>query len=235
MEQGLKQRLVGAGVIVALGIVFIPMLLDGAGERQLRRIPPSPQAEQTSRPGFIKEKAIPVPVNRQPGQIVLRLPDEPVRSSAQQPVKKNKTASPQPVKAARKQEPVKKAATSKPVSTKTKKVIAKSAPVIKKPVEKIVLASDQNTNKVTKKPVANDLNSQWVVQIGSFTDAKKAFSLRDSLRKKKYKGFVDTVKGRTGRKLYRVRVGPVARHEQALLLSKKLKSEGNAVFVTRHR
>lgn len=40
MEKSLKQRLVGAVVLVALGVIFIPALLDGSGyrARQVRTI-----------------------------------------------------------------------------------------------------------------------------------------------------------------------------------------------------
>ncbi|NNM00230.1 MAG: hypothetical protein HKO62_05730, partial [Gammaproteobacteria bacterium] len=37
MEQMLKQRLVGAAVLVALGVIFIPMLLDDSA---IERDPP---------------------------------------------------------------------------------------------------------------------------------------------------------------------------------------------------
>jgi len=229
MEQGLKQRLVGAGVIVALGIVFIPMLLDGAGERQLHRIPPSPQAKQVLKPGFIKEKSIPVPANRKPGQIVLRLPDEPAsRPPERKTVKQTQPTAKKVIVKKQQKTPVKTIATKKTVIT-PKRV----SPVIK-PVKQVPPPSVLTNKKKSVTPVAADPAATWVVQVGSFTDAKKAFNLRDRLRKKKYNGFVDAVKGRTGRKLYRVRVGPVPKREKAQLLSEKLKSEGNSVFVTRH-
>lgn len=52
MDQQLKQRLVGAAVLVALGVIFIPMLLDdsvreSAGIRGTN-IPPKPEGEFSS-------------------------------------------------------------------------------------------------------------------------------------------------------------------------------------------
>ncbi len=38
MEQHLKQRLLGAAVIVALGVIFLPVIFDGDGYRQLSNV-----------------------------------------------------------------------------------------------------------------------------------------------------------------------------------------------------
>lgn len=61
MEQKLKERLVGASVIIAIGVVVIPMLLDGSGERQLKNIPPLPEQSVVSKPGFIQPESLPIP------------------------------------------------------------------------------------------------------------------------------------------------------------------------------
>lgn len=48
MEKGLKERLVGAAVIIILAVIFIPMLLDNAENREIvikeSNIPPEPEA-----------------------------------------------------------------------------------------------------------------------------------------------------------------------------------------------
>ena len=47
MEQGLKERLVGAAVIVIVAVIFIPMLLDNSEDREVvitrTNIPPKPE------------------------------------------------------------------------------------------------------------------------------------------------------------------------------------------------
>lgn len=49
MEITVKQRLAGAIVLIALGVIFIPMLLDGAGMKEKNslelRMPPKPKYE----------------------------------------------------------------------------------------------------------------------------------------------------------------------------------------------
>lgn len=55
MESQLKQRLVGIAVIVSLAVIFLPMLLDGAGmvektqyEAEVFEVPPPPIVERRS-------------------------------------------------------------------------------------------------------------------------------------------------------------------------------------------
>jgi len=222
VEHALKQRLVGAAVIIALGIIFIPMLLDGAGERQLRKIPPAPKPRFVSSPGFVVEDKVADRGGSKTSEIVLRLPEErPVRKKeVPKRVKK-------PLKIITRQAPAVTAIKKKPAKV-TKEIKSASIPVVssRPAMPKTPSVADRKPDKVDAGP--------WVVQVGSFTDAKKAFMLRDRLRKKKYKAFVEKVKGRTGQKMYRVRVGPLYKRNQIDSLSKKLKTEGVKGFVTRY-
>ena len=61
----------------------------------------------------------------------------------------------------------------------------------------------------------------WVVQVASFSEQDKALKLRDRLRKAKYPTFVESVTTNSN-KLYRVRVGPVVRRENADEWQKKI-------------
>jgi len=225
VESALKQRLVGAGVIIALGIIVIPMILDGAGERQLRKMPEAPQASKISKTGFIihNQQAIKLPDEKP--VVVTALKDQPVLSNdktnqiKQEQADAIKTDKPQQVK-----KPVEK---PKPV---TKPVVAKKVNPVK--TASPVMPRKKTVVSTSKQVISNKLQS-WVVQVGSFTDAKKALSLRNNLRKKSYKAFVEKVSGRSG-KLYRVRIGPVANRKLAEGLSSKLKTEGVKGFITRH-
>jgi len=46
METTLKQRLIGAAVIIALAVIFVPMILDGSGRQESvalnMEVPPEP-------------------------------------------------------------------------------------------------------------------------------------------------------------------------------------------------
>lgn len=234
MEQALKQRLVGAAVIIALGIIVIPIVLDRAGERQLRKIPDAPRPGLQSRPGFVDQQDIELPSDEHSGQIVLTLPQQ--QSNAAVPDKSTAkdtaiTARDAVNNKAHRPEPQ----TSKPATLKpapATKPVAK-VPETKKTVTDKVVAQKPQIQAVT----SNQKKSQtgaWVVQVGSFTDPKKAFKLRDQLLKKKYKAFVEKIKGRSGQNLYRVRVGPLPEKEQASTLSGKLAQQGFKGYVTRH-
>lgn len=221
MESALKQRLVGAGVIIALGIIIIPMILDGAGERQLRKMPEAPQASKISKTGFIIHNQQSIKLPDEKPVVVTALKDQPVISNQKTDQIKKQQAD--VVKTVKK--PIEK---PKPV---TNPVVAKKVNPVKtvSPV-KIVKKPAMSTSK---QAISSKLQS-WVVQVGSFTDSKKAFSLRDDLRKKSYKAFVEKVSGRSGQ-LYRVRIGPVANRDLAEVISSKLKTDGvKKSFITHH-
>lgn len=67
MDERLKQRLVGASVLVALAVIIVPMLLDGAGRKARDpatfEIPPQPELSQ--RPLQKLEDIVPVPTPAQ--------------------------------------------------------------------------------------------------------------------------------------------------------------------------
>ena len=189
MDRGqLKQRIVGAIVLVALGVIFIPMILNrdesntGITGTNIPQKPPELQQLAT--------------------QTTPALPPAPV-----QPVETRQL--------------VDKDTPSLPAATPP--LAQETTPVAKPEV------STQNTSKPgdSAKPRA------WVVQIASFTERSKALALRDRLRKAKYTCFVESVTAKHGT-LYRVRVGPLIKHEEAdkvqAKIAKQLKLKGTLVM-----
>lgn len=188
----LKQRIVGAIVLVALGVIFIPMILnrdDSNSGISGTNIPVKPrELEQLSTQ---TTPALP-PAPVQPAetrQLVDK--DTPPLPKATEPLTPEPapTAKPQPTPAATQDHP--------PKSSEPAKVRG------------------------------------YVVQIASFTDRKKALQLRDRLRKAKYTSFVESITGKHGT-LYRVRVGPVIKREEAdslqAKIAKQLKLKGALVM-----
>jgi len=205
VDKALQHRLVGAGVILALGVIIIPIVLDSAGERQLRKMPPEPTIVSPSRPGFIKKQPIARPVNPEAGQIIISLPEDkktaPVVEAKEPPAKKQPAPGPEKVTS-----------------------VTKSSPPPQKPTP----PPTKPTNTSSK------ISSNWVVQVGSFTDQDKGIKLRDTLRKKRYKAFVEQISGRNGQPLYRVRVGPLPTRKQTEKLAGQLKKSGYKGFITLH-
>ena len=208
MEQKLKERLVGASVIIAIGVVVIPMLLDGSGERQLKNIPPAPEQSVESRPGFIQPESLPIPA--------------PELAEVVSPSSTTGKANTPPAK----------------VETASKSSGGSGTPPASKPEEKTaepaVSTEAPSTPDLNPPAIVEEKLQAWVVQVGSFTDEAKAQGLRDELRNSSYKAFLEKIQGRSGQPMYRVRVGPVLEKAEAEALLARLKKQGKKGFVTHH-
>lgn len=200
MNIQLKQRLVGAIVLVALAVIFIPMLLPGGGDLSDgihgSNIPPepdyrfSPISPAPSAPPMAAPPSVPM--------------DEPALAEAasSEPNEEESAAKP-PVEPT----PVVK----KPVVAKPKAAVVKKAPIVAK----------TTTSKTSPVPEKSPQASGWVVQVGSFSSSRNAQALRDKLRKQGYASFVEAIQSASG-SVYRVRVGPVVSRTSAEQLRKKL-------------
>jgi DedD protein len=246
----LKQRLVGAIVLISLAIIFIPMLLTGKGELTTgevpTNIPPKPlyeiQApavlplEQKSSPELVVQP-LPDTAGVKPGQ------DKSPAQSASIAVAEDKAKSalgdkaqtPAPAGEAKSEKNV--AVMAEPAGVEAKKTeTVQAAP--SQPATQPVTQPATTTQQVTKKPQSTPapeekvatarkkptIVSGWVVQLGSFSKEKNAIRLRDSLRKNGHASFVEAYE-RAGKTSYRVRVGPELTKELAEELKKQLKQE----------
>lgn len=221
MEISLKQRLVGAAVIVALAVIIIPILLDGSGNDGVRGIPPAPKQTTASDQGTIGEHAIPLPPDESQATVVTG-PTAPAAPSAQAPATTSAQApAPQPVSPAG-------PSASSPAQAQAPVQASAPAPAQAKAPEPAP-AKLPSTAAVPK-----DLKT-WVVQVGSFGDEGKAMALRDRLRKAHFNAFVDRFDNGAKGSMYRVRVGPELDRAKAEALQKRLQKEQKLKgFVTQH-
>ena len=191
MNIQLKQRLVGALVLVSLAVVAIPMLLPGEGEMAKSSRGSSIPAEPDYR--FVPlEDAPPAPTLAESPPVPMELPSEPAGKA----------------KAA--QNAAKSHAPKASAKLSTKPDLPIDAVTPKKPA-----AGKKDDGQVTA----------WVVQVGSFSRAKNAQALRDKLRKQGFASFVEAVKEKSGKSVYRVRVGPEVRRDLADKLQQQLVSD----------
>jgi len=205
----LKQRLIGAAVLLALGVIFIPMILDGSGNPVLGEIP-----------------AIPRPLDAVDPQALVIPTEPPVREHVPMVVQKPATDAP-----ASKPEAGPVVAQQKPAAQKQQaKAPQAVTPQTKKPAKKPVkkpsptLATAASPEKIRA----------WTVQVGSFNTSDKALKLRSKLRAKGYKAYVDKIR-KQNKTYYRVRVGPVLNRRDADKSLKKLKKAGQInAYVVRH-
>lgn len=191
MEQTLKQRLVGAIVLISLGVIFIPIILEGPDDEwspRVQEIPAPPRIDYQAQVEVPIPAEIPEPAEVAPSPVVDTItPSE-------------TTIVPE--------EPDEVTAAAEPAIEKTTVQAVKPAPV---PAPKIQAKPEP---KPKPKPKPSVSTGGWVVQVGSFSQTLNARGLRDRLRKSGYKAFVqETTSG--GRRIYRVLLGPVGNRAEA--------------------
>lgn len=183
----MRQRLIGALVLLCGGVILWPLLFTGPAASKLDRhsqIPAAPQFEplleaEPERP----EGITPADTELVPPQPVPRIDDEvasaPVQSKSRPPTV---AAPPEP----------------------------SSAPAAKPAVQ-------QPSSEAPTKPGLDKhgLPLAWVVQVGVFGNADNAVALNKSLQGAGYKAFTDQIE-RGGKRLHRVLVGPVLSEDKAV-------------------
>ncbi len=174
LDISLKQRLAGAVVIIALGVIFIPLLLDGAGMEEYRRLKMNmPERPEYEFPVVVPEKPMPPAPER-----TAKAPEgEHIQAPARTRTR---------------------AGSSTPRSGGRARATA--TPPAPKP-------------KATPKP-ARHIKPAFVVQLASFEKRDNARALVDRLRKAGFESFIETHR-LDGRRMYRVKVGPMLRREDA--------------------
>ena len=201
-----KQRIVGAIVLVALGVIFIPIILNQEGEDS-----PISGSNIPEKPDVLKELATQQPPVPPAGPDVdtskPRLVDEhtpPVEQTDTAATDK-KSETPKKTESAKKPSEIKSEQTTPTTTDKAQTPAAQTKPT--KP-----------TSTTAGKTRA------WVVQVASFSERNKALKLRDRLRKAKYSAFVESASSAKGTR-YRVRVGPVVQRSKADALKTKISKE----------
>ena len=188
MDQQLKERLVGAVVLVAAGIVFIPMILSGAHERD--RPPPravTPPAAARPAGGF-SSRIVPLakPGAAAPGSGASA-------TSGREPARD----------AARRQDPAPVApAVQPPQTSATAPATSPAASLPRAPQAGPVASSGSGPR------------AGWVVQLGSFASARNAHALRDRLTESGFAAFAES-SGSGAQAVTRVYVGPEPDRERA--------------------
>jgi len=231
MEERLKQRLVGAAVLVALAVVFVPILLD-VPEEIREDVSAISITEIPDRPSSRIEPSV---------VTALELPETP-RLDAEVERERNRQASGASVEdhgvhadvparvsiSATSEESadagaVVPTAPEAPASASTSLRPERSeAPVAGSSVTAARQPDDASEQHVPVAPAT--VTEGWIVQLGSFRKAENARSLRKRLRAKGYPAFVES--GTTARgEVSRVFVGPMLDRGQAKDSAAKLRRE----------
>lgn len=222
MDEKLKYRLVGASVILALAVFFLPMILDSEKYRsqiqsQIPEIPSESESQQPDNtPAFQASGAV------EKGPLVINLDD--TEQDKQEVPNTVTTAAPkeqtQPAEDQQtSQQPVEKAEQDKAESEQEQEVASK--PVDNQEPEEVArvetkpkveseskpqVESQPQIQTQPKESTESELafsDSAWLIQIGSFSNKDNATKLVNSLRDQGYRAYQ-----RVGDSYARVYVGP---------------------------
>ena len=199
MDKSLQKKLVGAAVLIALVVIFLPMLLDGGEDNESLSL----QIEIPDKPIYDVPNRL-----QQPGSQVPAASAE-----THQPGTRPAVAVAKPIAAGQaeisSQSQIAKVESPPPVSAAVVKPSAKLGKITPQP--KKPQASDAKAKKSqVKKPVAKEKAGKgagYVVQVGSFSQQQNAASLKDKLVASGFPAFVQTA-AIGAKSIYRVKVGP---------------------------
>jgi len=194
LDKGMKQRMVGALVLVALAVIFLPMLFTREDEmRQVRVEAPQAPAMPTLPEVKVDPVAVPEPQT---------LPQEP-QQPEQPPVVVNESTAPvttpsQPIAPSPQAQAQVQPKPQAPVPTPAPKV---ETPPAAKPA-----ASAGAPSKID----ANGLPVSWSIQLASLSNRAGAESLQNTLRSQGYNAYIRSAGG-----MNRVYVGPLIERAEA--------------------
>lgn len=218
MERALKERIIGAAILVIVVVLIVPVFLDGPEENEVvsTTVPLPGQSEQESRtvvldrdrtepvpaamindnnPAAVTPKPTVVATNDKPEAVVEAEVEPKIEQAVEQEVEQEEvTATPPPVQEA-------KPATSAPAASNTM--------------------------------TGNSTTGMWAVQLGSFADKKNADKLAADLRKQGFAAFLITLPTDSG-ELYRVRIGPQKDRASADAMAERLRKAGHPGKVLPH-
>ena len=221
MEERLKQRLVGAVVLVSLAVVFVPILFDLP--HGVNRETPAPTISE-----------VPERPQGQSGSSVSITLDLPRTQRLDAEVERERSVSDAGVDGG---DVSSEATAADPASTATGAVSSASAPEPSEPTASAT-RSDPSPARSEPAPVAGNAADDpeqkqamqapatdgWMVQLGSFAKSENALALRKRLRDSGYPAFVESGSSAQGA-VSRVYVGPMPDRRQAKDSAAKLRRE----------
>ncbi|WP_087502427.1 SPOR domain-containing protein [Pseudomonas sp. SID14000] len=198
LDKGMKQRMVGALVLVALAVIFLPMLFTREDEmRQVHVEAPQAPAMPSLPEVKVEPVAVPEPqaIPEEPQQPPVVVDESTVPASTpSQPI----TPSPQ----VQPQAQVQPAKPQAPVAKVEPKAVATPAPVA--PVAKPAAPATPSKIDVNGLPVS------WSIQLASLSNRAGAEKLQQTLRSQGYNAYIRSAGG-----MNRVYVGPLIERAEA--------------------
>ncbi|MGY4489947.1 SPOR domain-containing protein [Pseudomonas sp. TE3610] len=216
LDKVFKQRMVGALVLIALAVIFLPMLFSRQDELRQVRVD-APEAPQAPVVPQVKVEPVPVPEQQNLPQDAESVEAQaaPTAPPPSMPVAPQPVVAPAPAPRVQQQAQVQ-APAPKPAPA--------PAPVVK-PAPAPVAKVDPAASKID----ANGLPVSWAVQLASLSSRSGADSLQKSLRSQGYNAYVRSADG-----MNRVFVGPLIDRAEAERLRDLISRQQNVKgFVVR--
>jgi DedD protein len=188
LDKAYKQRMVGALVLVALAVIFLPMLFSRQDEQRQVTVE-APAAPQAPAMPQVQMETVAVPEPQ-------ALPQEPVPTDEEVA---EDTAPAAPVAPA----PTAPIMITKPV---VPPAVAKPIPAPAQPIT----ASSSKPDTTQSRVDANGLSVSWSVQLASLSSRASAESLQKTLRSQGYNAYIRSADGKN-----RVFVGPLIERAEA--------------------
>ncbi|MBC3210036.1 MULTISPECIES: SPOR domain-containing protein [unclassified Pseudomonas] len=202
LDKAYKQRMVGALVLVALAVIFLPMLFSRQDEQRQVTVeaPAAPQAPVVPQ---VQMETVAVPEPQ-------ALPQEPVPTDEEvtQDIAPAAPVAPAPA-------PVAPIAIAKPAAPPA---VAKPIPAPAQPITSATSKPDTTQSRVD----ANGLSVSWSVQLASLSSRASAESLQKTLRSQGYNAYIRSADGKN-----RVFVGPLIERAEADRLRDLLSRQQN--------
>jgi len=213
MERALKERIIGAAVLVLFVVLVVPIFLDGPPDAtEIVSEPvllPGQQDQKTQTVVLDRNRTEPVPAASNTTQTDTTPGD--AQSDAESP-KEPAAAPPKTEKTDN--------------ETEAKPAEAEEQP---QPAPKVVAPAP---TPVVKTPSAST-TGMWAVQLGSFSNKDNAEKLAADLRKQGYAAFLSQLSTDSGR-LHRVRIGPQKDRQSAEAMASRLLKVGHKGQVVPH-
>jgi len=246
VDISLKQRLLGGALLVAMAVIFLPMLFDGSAREKPVTLDmdvppepaytfapsssPTPKAESEA---IADVRATPPAARLKPARVTG--PDHPATDSpalqspaagstqADMPDKPKRTEADRPLKA----KPLEKTV-ARPVEKTVANEAATELAAVEPPAELPPPASEPAPPPASAaaEPAGEDASAltAWAVQVGSFSEHDNAQTLRDQLRASGFAAFEEKVQS-DGQQVFRVKVGPELDRARAEALRGRLQNQ----------
>lgn len=206
MEVRVRERLIGALVLVAIVVLVVPAILKGRDDA-----PAAP-----SEPASTRRVEVPIGDSTP-------VPDDQVLVPEPAPPDVRPDIAPTP-------------APGPDVTDGIAKPGVLSPPLPPPPPAPMPKPKSSVTDppaKAQTAPASSATTSAWAVQLGAFSNQSKAEQLVAELRKRRYAAFVLEYRA-GGQVLYRVRVGPEQDRARAVEIASRLEKDGFQPVVARH-